>query len=90
MTDAPQNQARHLTALAAGAVAMATVVWAPTGVIGSLLMVAVAVSSLLFAVEASRRPGVLRWLAIVGGLLAGLSAITAAGILAVAFANLFS
>lgn len=90
MSEAPAHQTRHLAALGAGVIALATAVWAPAGMVGDLLMVTVALCALLFALEASRRPGPLRWGAIVGALLAGLSAIVAAAILVVALARLTS
>lgn len=93
MTDdqgAAGEQVRHLAALGAGVVAMLTVVWAPSGAVGDLLMLVVAVAALLFALDAGRRHGPLRWAAIAGALLAGLVTIAAAGIAIVAVARLVS
>lgn len=90
MTDAPANQTRHLVALGAGVAALMTFIWAPEGMVGSLLMLAVAVCALLFASEASRRRGPLRAVAIAGALLAGLSTVVATAVTVVALARMFS
>ncbi|WP_150958745.1 hypothetical protein [Microbacterium testaceum] len=90
MPDAPSrpgNQAWHLGASAAGVVAIATSVWAPPGLVGDLLVLVVAVCSLLFALDAGRRRGPLRWAAVAGALLAGLAMIVAAAVFLVALAR---
>lgn len=86
----PGNHVRHVMGLLAGLAAMAGVVWAPTGLVGDLIMLVVGVTGLLFAWEAATRPGPLRAAAIAGALLAGLVTVAAAGVLLVALANALS
>lgn len=85
-----RNQVRHVVALLAGLTAVASVVWAPAGLLGDLAMLAVGVAALLFAWGASSRPGPLRAVAIGGALLAGLVSVAAAGIFVVALARALS
>ncbi|MFF7683806.1 hypothetical protein ACFZA2_13710 [Microbacterium sp. NPDC007973] len=86
----PRNHVRHVVALLAGVAAMASVVWAPVGLVGDLIMLVVGVAALLFAGEAGTRPGPLRALAIAGALLAGLVTVAAGGVFLVALANALS
>lgn len=86
----PGNHVRHVIALLAGLAALASVVWAPVGLVGDLIMLAVGVTALLFAWEAGTRPGPLRPIAIGGALLAGLVTIAAAGLFLVALAKALS
>lgn len=86
----PGNHVRHAMALLAGLAAMASVVWAPTGLVGDLIMLVVGVTALLFAWEAATRPGPLRAVAFAGALLAGLVTVAAAGVFLVAVANALS
>ncbi|MDU0367577.1 hypothetical protein AB0O16_09260 [Microbacterium sp. NPDC089180] len=86
----PGNHVRHVVALLAGVAAMASVVWAPVGLVGDLIMLVVGVAALLFAGEAGTRPGPLRALAIAGALLAGLVTVAAGGVFLVALANALS
>ncbi len=81
---------RHITALVAGIIAVSAVVWAPAGIVGDLVMLVVAVAALLFALEACRHAGPLRWAAFAGALLGGLVTIAAAGIFLVALARTLS
>jgi len=90
VTDGAPHPLWHVGALAAGIVSIATAVWAPPGLVGDLLMLVVAVCALLFALDAARRPGVLRWAAVAGALLAGLAGIVAAGIFLVGLARALS
>lgn len=86
----PGNHVRHVLSLVAGLAAMASVVWAPAGLVGDLIMLVVGVIALLFAWEAATRPGPLRAVGVAGALLAGLVTIAAAGVFLVAFANALS
>lgn len=86
----PGNHVRHVLALLAGLAAMASVVWAPAGLVGDLIMLVVGVAALLFAWETGTRPGPLRPIAIGGALLAGLVTIAATGVFLVALANALS
>lgn len=86
----PGHHTRHVLALLAGLAALASVVWAPAGLVGDLVMLVIGVAALLFAWEAASRPGPLRAAAIAGALLAGLVSIAAGGIFLVALARALS
>ena len=79
-----------MVALVFGVLALSTTVWAPSGLLGGLVMLAVGVAALMFAAEAGSRPGPLRWAAIAGALLAGLVTIASGFLFLVALAQTFS
>ncbi|MFJ4038328.1 hypothetical protein ACIPVB_09585 [Microbacterium sp. NPDC090007] len=83
----PTDHTRHVVALLAGLAALASVAWAPAGLVGDLVTLVVGVAALLFAWEASARLGPLRAAAIAGALLAGLVTVAAAGVFLVALAR---
>ncbi|MGM7699096.1 hypothetical protein [Microbacterium sp. A84] len=81
-TSVTSNRAHHLIALAAGVFALLFFIFGPV-VFGGLLAVLVGVAALIIGHRASARPGRIRWVAILGLVIAYLQLITAGGILLV-------
>lgn len=89
MTDVAPNQPRHFIALGAGVVALLVFVFGPTGMVGYLLAIAVAVAAVLVGHSASRHRGRMLVLAIIGLVISYFVLLTAVALLVVHMTRLF-
>ncbi|MBC9935988.1 MULTISPECIES: hypothetical protein [unclassified Leucobacter] len=79
----PQNNARHLFALAAGMLVIVVSIFGPSGIAGYLLLIGMGIVAVAIGHRSLRHPGPLLWAAIVGLVLGYLELIMAVGLLTV-------
>ena len=84
------NQTRHLTALAAGVVALVAFFALPPGLPGYLGSIAVGIIAVAIGHSAIRLRGSLRWAAIVGLVLSYYELVTAIGLLLARLTSVFT
>lgn len=86
MTDAARPadaRTLHIVALVSAALSVVAFFSLPGGVIDYLIMTACAAAAVFFGVRGVLRPGALRWVVLVGGIVATLILVTSLGLLVI-------